>query len=372
MAFASISTDFYLPAMPAMVDSLHASAGQIEFSITSYLIGFSLGQLLWGSIGDRYGRRLPVAVGLLLFVLGSSGCAMSGDAITMIIWRTVQAVGACASVVLARAMIRDLYQGYRAAQMLSTLLTIMAVAPLLGPTIGGVILMLGSWHLIFWMLAAFGLVTLAALYTLPETLPTKRRNYEQFGSAFRRYGELLRDGHFLGNASASGFYYGGMFAYIAGTPFAYIDYYHLSPQAYGILFGSSIVGIMLVNQINARLVKYFGGDRLMRHGAFLVAFATVWLAIDAWSGLGGLPGLAAPLFVFIAASGLIIANSIAGAMNRLPHVAGSASALIGAIQYGTGVIGSGLVGLWTDGTPGRWQRSSPFSVQRPLYAFCAP
>ena len=351
MAFASISTDLYLPAMPAMAKSLHANAGQLELTISGYLIGFSLGQLMWGPVGDRYGRRLPVALGLLLFIAGSAGCALSNTAPMMIGWRAVQAVGACASVVLARAMIRDLYEGHRAAQMLSTLMTVMAVAPLLGPSIGGIILKLGSWHLIFWVLAFFGGATLVALYSLPETLPSERRNHAPLSGAFRRYGQLLTDRRLLGYASAGGFFYGGMYAYIAGTPFAYIDYYHVSPQAYGILFGVGIVGIMVANQLNARLVRNVGSDRLMRLGALVAALSSLWLAIDAWSGIGGLAGLVAPLFVFVAAAGLIVANSIVGALDSFPHMAGAASALIGALQYGTGILGSGLVGALADGTP---------------------
>ena len=351
MAFASISTDLYLPAMPAMAKSLHANAGQLEFTISGYLIGFSLGQLVWGPIGDRYGRRLPVALGLLLFIAGSAGCALSTTAPMIIGWRAVQAVGECASVVLARAMIRDLYEGHRAAQMLSTLMTVMAVAPLMGPSIGGIILKLGSWHLIFWTLAFFGGATLVALYTLPETLPSDRRNYAPLSGAFRRYGQLLTDRRVLGYASAGGCFYGGMYAYIAGTPFAYIDYYHVSPRAYGILFGVGIVGIMLANQLNARLARKVGSDRLMRLGALMAAVSSLWLAVDAWSGIGGLAGLVAPLFVFVAAAGLIVANSIVGALDSFPHMAGAASALIGALQYGTGILGSGLVGVLADGTP---------------------
>jgi DHA1 family bicyclomycin/chloramphenicol resistance-like MFS transporter len=351
MAFASISTDLYLPAMPAMAKSLHANAGQLEMTISGYLVGFSLGQLLWGPIGDRYGRRLPVALGLLLFIAGSAGCALSDTAQEMIAWRAVQAVGACASVVLARAMIRDLYEGHRAAQMLSTLMTVMAVAPLLGPSIGGVILKFGSWQLIFWALAAFGGVTLAALYTIPETLSTERRNHALLIGAFRRYGQLLRDRRVLGYASAGGFFYGGMYAYIAGTPFAYIDYYHVSPQTYGLLFGAGIVGIMVANQVNARLVRKQGSDKLLRLGTLLAGFSGVWLGVDALEEWLGLLGLVLPLFVFVAAAGLIIANSIVGALNNFPQVAGSVSALIGALQYGTGILGSAMVGALADGTP---------------------
>jgi Bcr/CflA subfamily drug resistance transporter len=166
LAFASISTDLYLPALPTMAAALHADAGTIALTIAGYLVGFSVGQLLWGPVGDRYGRRGPVAIGLLLFVLGSAGCALSATAGQMIGWRVVQAVGACAGVVLARAMVRDLYPRDRAAQMLSTLMTVMAVAPLVGPMLGGQILAFAGWRAIFWTLVAVGLATLAALFAL--------------------------------------------------------------------------------------------------------------------------------------------------------------------------------------------------------------
>ncbi|MDB6034127.1 MAG: drug transporter protein, partial [Verrucomicrobiales bacterium] len=152
MGFASISTDLYLPAMPTMGRALRAGTGTVEWTISGYLIGFSLGQLLWGPIGDRLGRRLPVALGLILFVIGSAGCALADSAWGMIGWRVLQAVGACAGVVLARAMVRDLYEGDRAAQMLSTLMAVMAIAPLLGPIVGGQILALAGWRAIFWTL----------------------------------------------------------------------------------------------------------------------------------------------------------------------------------------------------------------------------
>ncbi|MGF6600882.1 DHA1 family bicyclomycin/chloramphenicol resistance-like MFS transporter [Paraburkholderia sp. GAS448] len=351
MAFASISTDLYLPALPAMALALHADAGAVELTISGYLIGFSLGQLLWGPVGDRYGRRLPIAIGLVLFVIGSAGCALSTDAPMLVGWRAVQAVGACASVVLARAMVRDLYTGHRAAQMMSTLMTVMAIAPLLGPSVGGLILHVASWRAIFWTLVGVGLLTLAALRALPETLPASRRNHEPPGRALAAYAGLLQHRRVLGYAGAGGFFYGGIYAYIAGTPFAYITYHHVSPQFYGVLFAAGIVGIMITNQINARLVPRFGSDRLMRAGALGAAIAGVLLAINAWTDWGGLPGLVIPLFLFISATGFIVANSIAGALGTFPARAGAMSALIGAIQYGTGIFGSALVGFFADGTP---------------------
>ncbi|NTG88602.1 multidrug effflux MFS transporter [Agrobacterium rhizogenes] len=351
MGFASISTDLYLPAMPAMGRDLGADTGAIELTISGFLIGFSLGQLLWGPVGDRYGRRLPVAIGLVLFVIGSAGCAMAGSASTMIGWRIVQAVGACAGVVLSRAMVRDLYEGSRAAQMMSTLMTVMAIAPLLGPVVGGQILAFAGWRAIFWTLVGVGLLTLAALFTLPETLPAERRNLQPLGRAIIGYGTLLRHRRLLGYAGTGGFLYGGIYAYITGTPFAYITYHHVPAGLYGLLFAIGIVGIMIANIANSRLVSRFGGDRLLLHGSAAAALSGVVLAMAAWTDWGGLWGLVVPLFLFISATGFIVANSIAGALTDFPERAGTVSALVGALHYGSGIFGSALVGTFADGTP---------------------
>lgn len=350
MAFASVSTDLYLPAMPFMGQDLRAGAGAMEWTISAYLVGFSLGQLLWGPVGDRVGRRLPIALGLVIFTVGSAGCALATSTHALIAARVVQAVGACSSVVLARAMVRDLYAGAAAARMLSTLMTVMAVAPLLGPTLGGQILTVGTWRVIFWTLVAVGVATLVAVASLPETLPKARRRTEPLSSALREYRRLLADPRFRAYAGASGLFYGGIYAYVAGTPFAYIAYYGVSPQHYGILFAAGIVGIMATNLLNARWVGHFGADTLMRWGAAGAAAAGI-----ASVGVVGLfphmlwP-LAATLFLFVASTGFIVANAIAGALNTAPEHAGSVSALIGAIQYGSGIAGSALVGLCADGT----------------------
>ena len=351
MGFASISTDFYLPALPTMAVALRSNQGTIALTISGYLIGFSLGQLVWGPIGDRYGRRMPVVAGLILFAIGSAGCPLSGSAAVMIGWRVVQAIGACAGVVLARAMVRDLYTGNRAAQMLSTLMTVMAIAPLVGPLVGGQILAFASWQAIFWTLVGVGILTLAAMFALPETLSPERRNRQPLGRAMANYIDLLREPTLMGYAGAGAFFYGAMYAYIAGTPFAYIGYHHLRPQLYGLLFGAGIVGIMATNLLNARFVMKLGSVTLMRFGASGAALAGVVLAIDARTGWGSLMGLAVPLFVVVGLTGFIVANSIAGALASFPERAGAVSALVGALQYGTGILGSAMVGAFADGTP---------------------
>jgi DHA1 family bicyclomycin/chloramphenicol resistance-like MFS transporter len=351
MGFASISTDFYLPAMPVMAEELGAHAGSVAFTISGYLIGFSLGQLFWGAVSDKYGRRMPVAIGLVLFVIGSAGCALSGNIETIILWRIVQALGACAGVVLARAMVRDLYSGPRAAQMLSTLMAVMAIAPLLGPILGGQIAAFAGWRAIFWVLVVLGLLTLMALFTIPETLPAERRRTDTLFSAFGRYGALLRHSKILGYAGTGAFFYAGMYAYIAGTPFAFITYHHVPPQYYGLLFGSGIVGIVATNLINTRLVHHVGSNRILSVGVLIATLAGLVLAVCAYSDLGGLWGLFIPLLVFVSMTGFIVANSIAGALADYPEQAGAVSALVGAIQYGSGIAGSGLVGAFADGTP---------------------
>ena len=350
MGFASISTDLYLPAMPEMSRSLHSNAGMVAFTISGYLIGFSLGQLLWGPISDRYGRRPSVAIGLVLFVIGSAGCALSGNVLTIIGWRILQAVGACASVALSRAMVRDLYEGNRAAQMLSTLIAVMAIAPLVGPLIGGQILALAGWRAIFWTLVGIGLVTLMALFTIPETLPSARRNQESLSRALVRYGLLLRNRRLMGYAGTGGFLYAGVFAYVAGTPFAYITYYHVPAQLYGLLFGLGTIGIMAANIFNSRLVSKFGYDRMLLIGTMMSALSAMLVAGAARTEWGGLWGLVVPLFVFVSTTGLVVANSITGALADFPEQAGAVSALIGALQYGSGIAGSAMVGAFADGT----------------------
>jgi MFS transporter, DHA1 family, multidrug resistance protein len=351
LGFASISTDLYLPALPRMAEALGAEQSALELTVSGYLVGFSAGQLLWGPISDRYGRRSPVAVGLVIFVLGAAGCALSTTAGQLILWRVVQALGASAGVVLARAMVRDLYSRDRAARVLSTLMTVMAVAPLVGPTVGGQILRVADWPAIFWTLVAIGLATLLALTTIPETLPRDRRTAEPMGQALAGYGELLGNHRLMGYAAAGGFYFVGVFAYVAGTPFAFISYHGLSPQLYGLIFAAGIVGPMVTNLVNSRLVMRVGSDWMLWVGSLGAAASGLLVALVAGTGLGGIGGLAGALFLFVAMNGFINANMVSGALASVLGRVGAASALVGAIQYGGGVLGSALVGAFADGTP---------------------
>lgn len=351
MSFASMSTDMYLPALPEISRSLHAPSASIELTFSAFLAGFSIGQLLWGPIGDRYGRRLPIAIGVILFVIGSAGCALSVTAPQLMAWRMVQALGACAGPVLARAMVRDLYGREHAARVLSTLIMIMGVAPLLGPLVGGQILVIGSWRAIFWVLVGFGALTLFLLRYLPETLERSARSRAPLGASLSSYLALIRDPRILGYALSGGFFYAGAYAFIVGTPFVYIEYYRISPQSYGFLFGLNIAGMMLANFINARALARFGSERMFRFGTWILAAAGLALALDARFGWGGLAGLVVPIFFYMSMNGFIVANSVAGALAAHPHQAGAASSLVGAMHFGSGILSAAMVGWFADGTP---------------------
>ncbi|MCI5121943.1 MAG: MFS transporter, partial [Candidatus Electrothrix sp. AUS4] len=196
-----------------------------------------------------------------------------------------------------------------------------------------------------------GALTFVLLWAIPETLPARQRNTESLGLALRYYGELLRHRQILGYAIIGGFLYIGLFAYVAGTPSIYITYYHVSEQRYGLFWGIVIAGVTMANLLNARLVVRYGYDRILLVGAVVMSLAAFTVAWTAGTGWGGIWGLVLPLFVFISSIGFIVANSVAGAMTCFPERAGAVSALVGAIQYGSGIIGSALVGLWADGTP---------------------
>jgi DHA1 family bicyclomycin/chloramphenicol resistance-like MFS transporter len=351
LGFASISTDLFLPALPTMRVALGASEGELNFTISAYLLGFGFGQLLWGPVSDRLGRRVPLAVGVLLFAVGSAGCGLSTNAYQIIAWRLVQALGASAGVSLARAIVRDLFERDEAARVLSTLMAVMAVAPLLGPIVGAQILDLWSWQAIFWTLVAIGLCTFGGVLTLPESLPQERRERGSWWVTAVGYATLLTNRQLLLFSVAVGFFYVGVFASVAGAPFAFISFHGLSPQVYALVFASGVLGLMAANLINTRLVRKVGSDTMLLAGATAgAAFGLAVLCVTA-TGTGGVLALVAVQFLFISANGLILANGVAGALASTHSRIGAASAVVGVIQYGGGMIGSALVGVLANGTP---------------------
>ncbi|MBW9461877.1 multidrug effflux MFS transporter [Kluyvera sp. EC_51] len=349
MAFTSLSTDIYLPAMPMMAAELQ---GNVELTITGFLIGFSFAQLIWGPISDRVGRRIPLFIGMVLFVIGSAGCALSSDMPQIVFWRVFQAFGACTGPMLARAMIRDLYARTRAAQMLSTLVIISAIAPVVGPLLGGQIVTIASWRAVFWLLVVMGAAMFIALWWLPETLPGEKRLTTPISSAFGNYASLLKNREFMRYTLCVSFFYVAAYAFIAGSPFVYISYYHVDPQHYGWLFAVNIIGVMALSSVNRRLVQRHPLHTLLRVAAFVAALATVLLALSVKTHMGGMVAMVLTIFIFFSMNGIVAAASTAAALDTVPsNLAGSASALIGSLQYGSGIVSSLLLSVFSDGTP---------------------
>jgi DHA1 family bicyclomycin/chloramphenicol resistance-like MFS transporter len=212
-------------------------------------------------------------------------------------------------------------------------------------------LVYASWRGIFWSLVAFGFLTLLLLRLLPETLAKERRSDDALRSALQGYASLIRDPVILGYALSGGFFYAGAYAFIVGTPFVYIEYYHVSPQAYGLLFGVNIAGMMAANFINTRLLRRIGSERMFRLGTWILAASAVVLLLDARFNWGGLAGLVLPIFFYMSMNGFIVANSVAGVLAAHPERAGTASSLVGAMHYGSGILSAAMVGWFADGTP---------------------
>ncbi|AVT59353.1 multidrug effflux MFS transporter [Pectobacterium versatile] len=348
MAFTSLSTDIYLPAMPIMAKDLQGNA---ELTITGFLIGFCIAQLIWGPLSDHLGRRIPLFIGMVLFIIGSVGCALSTDMSQIVFWRVFQALGACTGPMLARAMIRDLFSRTRAAQMLSTLMIVMAIAPIAGPLLGGQLIKVTSWHAIFWLLAVIGIAMLISLRWLPETLPADRRVKASLPSAFRNYYSLLTNANFMRFTLCLTFYYVAAYAFITGSAFVYITYFGIDPQHYGWLFALNIVGVMGMSVVNRRLVQRYPLEKLLKFAVLIAAAASFILAIGTKLHIGGIILIVVSVFVFFSMNGIIAATSTAAALDAVPNMAGSASALIGSLQYGSGIISSLLLALLSDGTP---------------------
>lgn len=348
MAFTSLSTDVYLPAMPAMTKSLH---GDIELTITGFLIGFSIAQLLWGPISDRIGRKKPLVIGMLLFIIGSMGCACSQTIEAIVFWRVFQAIGACTGPMLARAMVRDLYPREHSAHMLSTLFMIMAIAPILGPILGGQILKYSSWHTIFWMLSLFGVVMLLALQLLPESLPSLQRTRAPISHAFQHYVTLLKNASFMRFTFCVTFYYVAAYAFITGSPQVYINYYGIDAQYYGALFAINIVGVIAVSYVNRRLITRYSLEKLLKRASFIGAVSILLLALLVVTHNDNLVTTVICIFFFFSMNGVIAACATTAALDLVPTLAGSGSALIGSLQYGSGILSSILLAALPSQSP---------------------
>lgn len=345
-AFTPLAVDMYLPGLPALERTLQTDSGGVQRTLSVFFLGLAIGQLFYGPISDRFGRRAPLLVGNLLYIAASVACALAPNIDSLIGARFVQAFGSCAGMVISRAMVRDLFEPREGARVMSLLMLVTGVAPILAPLLGGVVLAVFDWHAIFWLLAGFAtLVMIAARLWLRETRGPQPDMRLTFGSALRVYADLLTTRRYMGYTLASSLGMGGLFSYIAASPFVFIDLYQLSPQAYGWLFGINAVGIIGFSQVNRALLRRFSLDEVLIVALFAMAAAGLLLLVCAVFFIGSIWGVWIPLFLYITSLGAVLPNAAASAMATEAHRAGSAAALIGTLQFGLGALTSGVVGL---------------------------
>ncbi|SDO25213.1 MFS transporter, DHA1 family, bicyclomycin/chloramphenicol resistance protein [Streptomyces sp. cf386] len=344
-----LAMDMYLPALPEVTGSLHAPAATVQLTLTACLAGMAFGQLVVGPMSDRWGRRRPLLAGLAVYVLATALCALAPTVQALIAFRLAQGLAGAAAIVIARAVVRDLYDGLAMARFFSTLMLISGVAPIVAPLIGGQVLQVTDWRGVFVVLTAVGAL-LAGLvwWKLPETLPADDRHGGGVGTALRAMRGLLADGAFAGYTLAGGFAFAALFAYIAASPFVIQEIYGASPQTFSLLFGINSVGLVVVGQINGKvLVGRVSLDRVLGAGlaiVILAATALLLMSLGVFGEVGLLP-VAAALFVLMSAMGITLPNTQALALLRTKHAAGSASALLGTSSFLIGAIASPLVGV---------------------------
>ncbi|HUM89921.1 MAG TPA: Bcr/CflA family multidrug efflux MFS transporter [Candidatus Competibacter sp.] len=346
IAFAPMSIDMYLPSLPTIAAEFGTRPAAVQFTLASFFIGLALGQAIHGPLADRYGRKPPLYAGLTLYVAASIGCALAPDVVTLTVLRFVQAASGCAGVVIARAVVRDRFDARTSARVYSLLMLVMGLAPILAPLAGGWILALAGWRAIFAALALFGLGCLFAVWRfLPETRPGQTIAGGGIGATLRIYAELLQDRGFLGYTFSGGFAQAGMFAYITGSPHVFIELYGVPTQAYGWLFGLNALGLIASSQINRRLLLRYDADSILRRANRTTALLGIGLLIVAASGRASLLALLIPLFGYLASLGFTAPNALANALAHQGERAGSASALIGTLQFALATLSSTLVGL---------------------------
>ncbi|MFF1893768.1 multidrug effflux MFS transporter [Streptomyces sp. NPDC058206] len=353
-ALPPLSMDMYLPALPAVTDALHAPAATVQLTLTACLGGMALGQVVVGPMSDRWGRRRPLLLGMVVYVLATALCVFAPTTELLIGFRLLQGLAGAAGIVIARAVVRDMYDGVEMARFFSTLMLISGVAPVIAPLIGGQVLRFTDWRGIFAVLTVVGvLLTLVVWKWLHETLPPEERHTGGVGDALRTMRGLLGDRTFTGYMVAGSLAFAALFAYVSASPFVVQEIYGASPQTFSLLFGINSIGLITVGQINGKvLVGRISLDKALGFGLGVIVLAATALLLMTSGVFGdvGLVPVAAGLFVLMSAMGLAMPNTNALALMRTKHAAGSASALLGTSSFLIGAVASPLVGIAGDAT----------------------
>jgi DHA1 family bicyclomycin/chloramphenicol resistance-like MFS transporter len=340
-----LTIDMYLPSLPKVVADFHTTASAVQLSLTFYLVGLSLGQLLSGPISDVRGRRVPMLVGLSVYALCSLLCAFSPSIVWLIVFRAIQGFAGAAGMVVSRAVVRDLYSGTELTKFFTLLMMVNGAGPILAPIIGGQLLRYTSWHGIFVVLSGVGIVMfVVVLLGLKETLPAEKRSRGGLGATIATFGSLLRDREFMGYALSSGFVTAALFAYLSGSSFVLQNVYGASPQTYSYIFAINGLGFVIASQITGRLVGRIAEIKLLVSGYIVAATGGVALLVAVLSG-AGLAGVWPSMFLVVSSVGIVGPTSSSLALQSKGSSAGSAAALLGVLSLIFGAITSPLAGL---------------------------
>jgi len=350
VAFGPLSIDMYLPSLPLIAQDLQASESSIQLTISAFLVGLFIGMLFYGPLSDKYGRRYLLLGGIAIYLVASIGCMLATSAEWLIVTRFLQALGAAAASVLARAIVRDLFPLDEAARVLSLMHLVTMIATLIAPLVGSYLIVLADWRALFMVLFLFATAVLAATaWKIPETHHGSSRG-SSILAVFQAYLKIGMQPVAIGYILCMSLTFAGMFAYITASPFVYIDYFGVSPQHYAWLFSLNIGGIIVLVSLNARYVGRFGTQKVLVAGASLAAFSGLLLTFAGLTEIGGLPLIVVSLLGFVSVTGVLGANCMASLLSRYSEQAGAAAGLAVACEFGLGALASSLASTLHDGT----------------------
>jgi MFS transporter, DHA1 family, multidrug resistance protein len=351
VALGPMSTDLYLPSLPGLLRHFDADIAEVQLTLSVFLVGLAVGQLVYGPLSDRFGRRPVLLAGLILYVVASAICALAPSVPTLIAARLLQATGACAGPVVCRAVVRDVHGREGAARILSYMGAAMALAPALGPILGGFVEAWLGWRANFAILCIYGAVGLALTAAiLPETAPHRGESGGGLDAALRGYLGLLGQRVYIGFVLCCALAYGGIFCFISGSSFVFVDIIGLAPQLYGVCFGAIVLGYILGTLMGGRLTRRIGVERLVRTGSLISAVGGLALLLSVWTTGASVAGILLPTVIYMVGTGLVLPNAMAGAIGPFPRMAGTAAALLGFVQMGLAAAGGVAIGHLANGT----------------------
>ena len=342
-----LSIDMYLPALPVISAQFGVPAGSAQMTLSTYILGFALGQLFYGPMADSLGRKPVILGGTLVFAAAAVACALAQTIDHLIIMRFFHGLAAAAASVVINALMRDIYPKEEFSRMMSFVMLVTTIAPLVAPMAGGAVLVWFSWHVIFWILALAALLASAMIFFfIDETLPVERRQKFHIRTTIGNFASLFRHKRVLSYMLASGFSFAGMFSFLSAGPFVYIELNHVSPQHFGYYFALNIVFLFIMTIINSRFVRRVGALNMFRAGLWIQFVMAIWLVVSAFLGVG-FWALVVGVAAFVGCVSMVSSNAMAVILDEFPHMAGTASSLAGTFRVGIGAIVGALLSMAT-------------------------